>query len=156
MLVFQELEVFDPYLGCLVLEPKKRVVFFLNMDLQKTQVLPSLYRLPPAGRFFEKWTSKKHKSWRRCTDCLRRVDFLKHGRLKNANHHRWAPVAAQGSFWVAWGTSQEQVRFWTPFSENKCENPTVFTGLGAARKLKADQANQPDLPEMVQARHFRP
>ena len=67
-----------------------------------TQALAALYRLPPAGRFFEKgtlkhtrfdvvvqeassgsicfkWTSKKHKPWRRCTGGLRRVDTLKNG-----------------------------------------------------------------------------
>ena len=50
----------DPFLykpwrrctGCL------RRVDFLKKGPLKTQVLTSLYRLPPAGRFFEKWTPK--------------------------------------------------------------------------------------------------
>ena len=38
---------------------------------------------------------------------------------------------AQGSLWVAWGTSWELVRFWTPFSEKMFQNPCVLHGLGA-------------------------
>ena len=58
-----------------------------------------------------------------------------------------------------------QDQFWTSFSENMCENPTVLHGLGAARKLKADPADPPEspdppdpanLPEMVHSRHFGP
>ena len=54
--------------------------FFEKWTL-KTQVWASLYRLPPAGRFFEKMTSKKHKSSRRCTGGLRRLYFLQIGSL---------------------------------------------------------------------------
>ena len=34
------------------------VLFFENKDLFYMEALAALYRLPPAGRFFEKWTPK--------------------------------------------------------------------------------------------------
>ena len=63
-----------------VVQVASGVSIFL-MDPLKTKVPASLYRLPLAGCFFEKGTLQKHKSWCRCTGCLRRVDFLKHGPL---------------------------------------------------------------------------
>ena len=51
------------------------------------------------------------------------------------------------------GCPGRQVQFWTSFSDNMCRNPSVLHGLGAARNLKPDPA---DLPEMVHSRHFGP
>ena len=66
---------------------------------------------------------------------------------------------ARPRFNKAWGTSQEQVRFWDPFSEKICENPSVLHGLGAARRSEADEADEPDEPDegkMVHDRQFGP
>ncbi len=60
---------------------------------------------------------------------------------------------AQGSFWAAWWTSQELVRFWTPFSEKMCQHHCVFHGLGAARRSEPDQADE---AEMVHGRQLGP
>ena len=69
------------------------------------------------------------------------------------------PEGILGGLRGAIGCPGRQVQFWTPFSENMCGNPAVLHGLGAARNLKpdpADQADLPDLPEMVHDRHFGP
>ena len=60
---------------------------------------------------------------------------------------------------MAWGTSEELVRFWNPFSENMFRNHCVLMGLGAGRNLKADQAGQADQldpPEVVRSWQLAP
>ena len=72
---------------------------------------------------------------------------------------KMVPEGILGGLRGAVGWPGRQIRFWTPFSEQICENPSVLHGLGAARSLKADEAGEadlPDPPEMVHARHFRP
>ena len=60
------------------------------------------------------------------------------------------------------GALGKQVQFWTPFSENMCENPAVLHGLGAAWRSdpdqpdQADQADQADEGKMVHDRQFGP
>ena len=74
----------------------------------------------------------------------------------------WQKNVEQGSLWVAWGTSQELVRFWNPFSENMSQNHNVLHGLGAGRNLKPDpldppdQPDQADPPEVVRSWHLAP
>ena len=69
------------------------------------------------------------------------------------------PEKIMGSMWVAWGTSQEQVRFVVPFYGEICEDPAVLLGLGAARNLNpdpADPADPADPLKVVHGRQFAP
>ena len=59
----------------------------------------------------------------------------------------------------AFGCPGRQVQFWTSFSENMCENPSVLHGLGAAWRSdpdQPDQADQADEGKMVHDRQFGP
>ena len=72
------------------------------------------------------------------------------------------PEGILGGLRGAVGCPGRQIRFWTPFSEKMCQNPTVLHGLGAARFFppdppdQADEPDEPDEPEMVHNRHFGP
>ena len=129
--------------GCL-----QRVDFLKNGPL-KTQVWASLYRLPPAGRFFEKGHPDPKSMNYFCF-------------LGPKRDHLGANMVLEGilrGLRGAIGCPGRQVQFWTLFSEKMCGNPSVLHGLGAARNLKPDPpdpANPADPVEMVHSRHFGP